>query len=61
MALSMTPEFYREQATRHRQMAEGASADVRESLLRIANSYEELATLQERTVRISRERSRDAR
>ena len=53
----MTPEFYREQAERHRQMAEGASPGIRESLLRIASSYEELAALQERTVRMSRERA----
>ena len=56
MALSMTPELYREQAERHRQMAEGASPDIRESLLRIANSYDELAALQERTVQVKRER-----
>jgi hypothetical protein len=61
MALSMTPEFYREQAERHRQMAEGASPEVRESLLRIASSYDELAALQERTVRVRRERSASAR
>ena len=55
MASGMTTEFYREQAQRHRQMAEGASPDIRESLLRIASSYDELAALQERTVRVSRE------
>jgi hypothetical protein len=61
MASGMTPEFYREQAERHRRMAEGASSDIRESLLRIASSYDELAALQERTVRVSRERGGRAR
>jgi len=44
----MTPQEYRAVAEEHRQMAEGASAEVAEKLLKIAKSCEQMAGLLER-------------
>ena len=48
---AMTPQDYRELADRHCQMAEGASPEVAEKLLKIATSCDELAPLLERSPR----------
>ena len=45
---AMTPQEYRAVAEEHRQMAEGASADLAAKLLKIAKSCEQMAVSLER-------------